>query len=189
MSVDDAKQETNSKPKPNPRVFAAKGKLLEMVKSIHNNPASINSADSDGYTPLHKASYGGHIDCVKYLLRHGANLEAKTNDDWRPLHCAVRWNNIVVADYLIRQGADINAQSSGGNTPLHIAASNGCYSVTFDIIQLLLFHPDCDYELKNQSGDTAFDIAKRSGPFYKLWSGVKTLMPDGSLVVEDSPPS
>jgi ankyrin repeat protein len=164
---------------------AEKGQLLELVNYIHSRPSVVNFADNDGYTPLHRASYGGHIDCVKYLVRHGADIEAKTNDDWRPLHCAVRWNNVEVAEFLVKYGADINAKSSGGNTPLHIVASNGRYSLTCDIIQMLLFHPDCDFDCKNQSGDTAFDIAKRSGPFYKLWSGVVTLLPDGSRMPDD----
>lgn len=165
---------------------AEKGQLLELVKQIHEEPSLVHYADSDGYTPLHRASYGDHLDCAKYLVRHGANLEAKTNDEWRPLHCAVRWNNVQVAEYLIRAGADLNSKSSGGNTPLHIVASNGRYSLTCDIIQMVLFHPDCDYQAENTSGDTAFDIAKRSGPFYKLWSGVMTLMPDtDSAVVDD----
>lgn len=134
---------------------AEKGELIELVKYVHEKPSVVTFTDSDGYTLLHRACYGGHIDCVKYLVEHGADLEAKTNDDWRPLHCAVRWNNVEVAEYLIKRGADINAKSSGGNTPLHIVASNGRYSLTYDIIQMLLFHPDCDYECKNQSGDTA----------------------------------
>lgn len=159
---------------------AEKGQLLDLVRYIHDYPFQVNFADADGYTPLHRASYGGHIDCAKYLVRHGAYMEAKTNDDWTPLHCAVRWNNLGVAEYLVKQGANVNARSSGDNTPLHIAVSNGRYSLTCDIIQLLLFHPDCDYNVRNQSGDTPFDIAKRSGPFYRLWVGVTTLYPDGT---------
>lgn len=157
---------------------AEKGNLFDLVRFIHDEPALVNFADQDGYTALHRASYGGNIDCAKYLVRHGANIEAKTNDDWRPLHCAVRWNNVSLADYLVSQGADVNARSNGNNTPLHLVCSNGRYSLTSDIIQLLLFHPNCDYTIKNQSGDTAFDIAKRSGPFYRFWVGVITLSPD-----------
>lgn len=163
---------------------AEKGRLFELIYYTSRWPLLVNFADSDGYTPLHRASYGGHIDCAKYLVKHGANIEAKTTDDWTPLHCAVRWNNIIVAEYLIKQGADVNAKSNGGNTPLHIVASNGRYSVTCDIIQLLLYHPNCDYSIKNSSGDTAYDISKRSGPFYKFWSGVMTLFPDNMEVDE-----
>lgn len=156
---------------------AEKGNLFELVRLIHDQPKLANFADQDGYTPLHRASYGGNLDCAKYLVRHGANLEAKTNEDWRPLHCAARWNNVEVAEFLVQQGADVNARSSGNNTPLHIVCSNGRYSLTCDLIQMLLFHPDCDYTIRNQSGDRAFDIAKRGGPFYRLWVGVTTLYP------------
>lgn len=158
---------------------AEKGKLLELTNILNLDNKLIDYTDSDGYTALHRASYGGHRDCVKYLLKRGANLKAKTTDGWTPLHCAARWNNIDVAECLLEKGADINAKSSGGNTPLHLAASNGRYSLTCDLVQLLLFHPDCDYKIRNDSGDTAFDVAKRSGPFYKFWNGVTNIYPDG----------
>lgn len=164
---------------------AEKGRLLELVGLIAIDPSVVNFKDDDNYTPLHRASYGGHKDCVKYLLKHGANIEAKTTDEWTPLHCAVRWNNVEVAEYLIKQGADINAKSEGGNTPLHIVASNGPYLLTCDIIQLLLFQPNCDYLYQNHSGDTAYDLAKRSGPFYRFWKGVVTLRDDSILNVKD----
>lgn len=164
---------------------AEKGRLFELIYCLREDSRLINFSDTDGYTPLHRACYGGHKDCVKYLIKHGANVESKTNEDWTPLHCAVRWNNIEVAEILIQNGANINAKSSGNNTPLHIVASNGRYSITCDIIQMLLYHPDCDYTVKNTSGDTAYSIAKRSGPFYRLWVGVMTLYPETLDVVED----
>lgn len=162
-----------------------KGRLVYLVQYIHDDPSLINFADADGYTPLHRACYSGNIDCAKYLVRHGADIEAKTLDDWRPLHCAVRWNNIDVAEFLVKQGANVNAESSGGNTPLHIVTSNGRYSITCDIIQMLLYHPDCCYTIKNHSGDTAFDIAKRSGPFYRFWAGVMTIIPDKTELLQE----
>lgn len=185
---DDGKFKTEEYHRKGKRVLLAaeKNRLLDLARIIGEEPSLVNYADSDGYTPLHRASYGGNLDCAKFLVRHGANIEARTSDDWRPLHCAVRWNNIEVAEYLLSQGADVNATSSGSNTPLHIVASNGRYSITCDIIQMLLYHPDCDYTIKNQSGDTAYDLAKRSGPFYRFWSGVQTLNPDGTTLEEDN---
>lgn len=166
-------------------IAAEKGRLLELSNLLGIDASLISFADSDGYTALHRASYGGHKDCIKYLLKYGANIEAKTTDGWTPLHCAARWNNIEVAEYLLERGADINAKSSGGNTPLHLAASNGRYSLTCDLVQLLLYHPNCDFRLRNDSGDTAFDIAKRSGPFYKFWNGVTNIYPDGLELNDD----
>lgn len=176
-SLDEQKQKEHHRRGKRTLLAAEKGRLMELLYYLRLDRNLVNYTDSDGYTPLHRASYSGNKDCVNYLLKYGANIEAKTGEGWTPLHCAVRWNNVEVADYLIRKGANVNAASSGGNTPLHIVVSNGCYSITCDIIQLLLFHPDCNYELKNDSGDTAYSIAKRSGPFYKFWSGVMTLDP------------
>lgn len=175
--IEDANKTNDEYNKLGKRLLLAseKGRLLEVAHLIKRDSTLVDYKDDDNYTPLHRASYGGHKDCAKYLLKNGANIEAKTTDNWTPLHCAVRWNNILVAESLIQHGADINSKSNGGNTPLHIVASNGRYSVTCDIIQLLLFNPKCDYTIKNNSGDTAFDIAKRSGPFYKFWKGVGTL--------------
>lgn len=164
---------------------AEKNRLLELAHYTGKYPSLINFRDEDKYTPLHRASYGGHLDCAKYLVKHGANVNAKTNDDWTPLHSAVRWNNINIVEYLLRQNADVNALSNGGNSPLHIVATNGKFATTGDIIQLLLYHPNCDYTIKNNSGDTAFDLAKRSGPFYKLWSGVMTIFPDDMEIEEN----
>ena len=165
---------------------AEKGHCFELAQRIWEDPTLVNYADLDGYTALHRASYGGHIDCAKFLVRHGANIEAETNEHWRPLHCAVRWNNVEVAEYLVKQGADINATSTGDNTPLHIVASNGPYRVTMDIIQLLLYQPNCDCSIKNHAGETAFDLARRSGPFSRLWTGVTTIFPhkDGENLEE-----
>lgn len=153
---------------------AEKGRLFELAYYIHLDSNLVHYTDSDGYTPLHRASYAGYKDCAKYLLKHGADINARTIENWTPLHCAARWNNLIVAEYLLKQGADVNATSSGGNTPLHISASNGPYSITCDMIQLLLYHPDCNYNARNSSNDRAYDLAKRNGPFYKLWSGVET---------------
>lgn len=157
---------------------AEKGRLVELVRLIYEDKSLVHFTDSDHYTALHRASYGGHRDCAKYLIKRGANIEARTSEDWTPLHCAVRWNNITVAELLIQLGANINAKSNGGNTPLHIVASNGAYSITCDIIQMLLYNPDCDFNAKNNSGDTALDIAKRSGPLYRFWVGVTTILPE-----------
>lgn len=157
---------------------AEKGRLIKLINLLKDYPSLVNYKDSDGYTPLHRASYGGKLDCAKYLVRHGANIEAQTSEDWTPLHCAVRWNNMTIVEFLLSQGSNINAKSNGGNTPLHVVSSNGRYLVTCDIIQLLLFHESCDFKAKNHSNDTAYELAKRSGPLYRLWVGVMTIIPD-----------
>lgn len=157
---------------------AEKGKLFKLVQLVHERPSVVHYKDTDGYTPLHRAAYNDKLDCVKFLVRKGADINAKTNDFWTPLHCAAKWNNVNTVEFLLRSKANVNAKSSSNNTPLHLVCSNGRYTDTCSIIQILLYHPNCDWSIVNDSHDTAFDIAKRSGPFYKLWSGVMTIFPD-----------
>ncbi|XP_014216933.1 ankyrin repeat domain-containing protein 49 [Copidosoma floridanum] len=146
---------------------AAENGDLDKVKSYYAlDPSLVKCADSDGYTPLHRACYGNHTKIIEFLLQAGADISAKTQDDWQPLHSACCWNNVECAAILIAQGANVNAKSKGDQTPLHLVSASSHNS---PCLQLLLLHPDTDPHIKNSSGDTAFDIAKRTGKHYPLF--------------------
>lgn len=87
-------------------------------------------------------------------------------DEWQPLHSACCWNNVECAMVLIANGADINARSKGDQTPLHLVSASSHNSPT---LQLLLLHPDTNPRLVNSSGDTAEQVAKRTGKYYPLF--------------------
>ena len=126
----------------------------------------LNTVDSDLYTPLHRASYNGHVEAAEYLLSRGARVDAETVDGWQPLHCACRWNKTAVADLLLQNGALVNAQTHGQQTPLHFASSNNRARET---LILLLMNPDLRPELVNSQGDTALDVARRCGRYGNLF--------------------
>ena len=48
---------------------AAKRGNYEFLKECIGNKISVNSLDQAGNTPLHWASYGGHVDCVELLFQ------------------------------------------------------------------------------------------------------------------------
>ena len=48
----------------------------------------INVKTNYGSTPLHNASYQGHLEIVKYLLSKGANKEIRRSDGDSPLDFA-----------------------------------------------------------------------------------------------------
>ncbi|KAK4873106.1 hypothetical protein RN001_015135 [Aquatica leii] len=148
-------------------LWAAENGKLDVVKQlIESDPTLTGVVDSDGYTPLHRACYSNHCDVVSYLLENGANVSAKTLMQWQPLHSACQWNNVNCALRLIQYGADVNAVTEGGQTPLHIAASHG---TSYDTVQLLLIQPYIRPDLKNNSNETAYDIAKRSSKYYNIF--------------------
>jgi ankyrin repeat protein len=88
---------------------------------LEQEPALIHVCDTDGSTPLHCATWKGHLNVVELLLRFGADVNARNNNDhWgtTPLHAAAHANQRTIAQLLIAQGADINAINLNGRTPL-----------------------------------------------------------------------
>ena len=107
---------------------------------------------------------------LQYLIQKNAAIDAQTQDGWQPLHSACCWNNVECAALLLQHGADINARSKGDQTPLHLASASSHNSPA---LQLLLLHPDINPQLVNSSGDTAEQIARRTGKFYPLFEVIE----------------
>ncbi|XP_050316125.1 ankyrin repeat domain-containing protein 49-like [Anthonomus grandis grandis] len=147
---------------------------LETIKELlRQDPNLVHTTDKDNYTPLHRACYANNLEVVKYLVSNGANLSAKTEMQWEPLHSCCQWGNFKCAAVLIQHGANVNAVSEGGQTPLHIAATHG---KNYDVIQMLLLHPYINPFIKNNSGETAADIARRSSKYYNVFDMADPLL-------------
>ena len=79
---------------PSPEVMlesCEKGMVDRVLEILDTEPSLLNCKDEDGYSPLHRACYNGHLDVVRVLLERGADVRAATEDGWQPLHCACRW--------------------------------------------------------------------------------------------------
>lgn len=139
------------------------------------NPSLVHGSDEDGYTPLHRAAYNGHSDAVLILLAAGSKVNNRTIDGWTPLHSACRWSRITVASLLLQHGAELNAQTNGGLTPLHLAASNtGSSKIAgAQTLELLLSQRHLKAGLRSNSGETASEVASRSGPLHFLFEMVE----------------
>ena len=135
-----------------------KTKICIQLHAVHGSEL-LEYKDEDGYTAIHRAAYNGHTEVIKKLIQFGANVTAKTNDNWQPLHCASKWDQVDVASLLLQNGANVNAQTQGGQTPLHLVSSN---RESHQTMELLLTHPNVDPSIKNNLGETAYNIAARS---------------------------
>lgn len=141
-----------------------KPEILEDI--VKRKPSVVHAIDSDGYTVLHKACYNDNPTMAKLLLRYGADPNARTAMGWTPLHSACKWNNAACAALMLQHGADVNARSDGDQTPLHITVTvSNCRSTLIT----LLMNEQCDPERRNNSDETAAQIAKRSGESYPLF--------------------
>ena len=80
-------------------VACAKGDV-DALRLLLDKGADVHKASNGNRTPLHQASYTGHIDVVRLLLANGANadLDVKDKDGDTPVADAKRWGrNAVVA--------------------------------------------------------------------------------------------
>ena len=76
----------------------------EVTQLLLTNNANVNTADNDGWTPLHYAALLGNKGMVELLLAHGADGNAKAKAGATPLSEAESEQRNVVADLLRQHG-------------------------------------------------------------------------------------
>ncbi|XP_061586023.1 ankyrin repeat domain-containing protein 49 [Cololabis saira] len=154
---------------------AENNRLSTVLRLLTADPVLVDCCDEDGYTPLHRAAYSGHVEVVSALLAGGSRVNPRTIDGWTPLHSACRWSHVAVASLLLQNGADLNAQTNGALTPLHLAASytNSSKTDSAQTLELLLSRRHLNPELRSNSGETAAGMARCSGPHYFLFEMVE----------------
>ena len=165
-SGDDGVGDDDTPPECRAVLTAAENGDTEVLRELlRERPDLVNCRDSDWYTPLHRASYNGHVPAVRLLLDSGADPHARSSEGWQPLHSAVKWGHTEAAAVLLSAGADINAQTNGGLTPAHIVSMGKDRAV----IQFVIFHPDVDLNIRNSAGELAYDVARRCSPWHRLF--------------------
>jgi len=99
----------------------------DMLKTLLEARASLNTVDSDGSTPVFYAAMAGNVTCLEYILEEGGpKLFAKRDNLKRTaLYWATSNDQYAVVEWLVsRVGSefDIDAQSKHGRTALAKAA-------------------------------------------------------------------
>ena len=102
--------------------------LIEVTALVQSDPGvvlEVNS-DEDDVTPLHDASYRGHLQICRVLLQHDAPVDSRNSIGWTPLHLASEKGHHEVARLLLEFHADLNVvETDFEYTPLHIACKFG----------------------------------------------------------------
>jgi ankyrin repeat protein len=108
-----------------PLMVASAEGLLEVVKLLVRNGASVCATGLGQMTALHEASANDKASVASYLLSMGGQVDAETINGSTPLMCAAAWGNLEVAKLLLKNGADRAKMDHAGATAAEIAREKG----------------------------------------------------------------
>ena len=106
------------------------------IRTLLEQKANVNAAQTDGATALHWAVYRDDLATTELLIRAGANVKAANRIGVTPLYLASLNGSPAMIDRLLKAGADANEQGPNGETPLMLAARNGNPAA----VQMLIDH-------------------------------------------------
>jgi ankyrin repeat protein len=109
-------------------------------------------------SPLHAASFKGHLDAARVLLTHGVDVNTNNDDGKTPLCSAYEGGHLDVMRLLLEHEADANPQYNSTDTLLHIASFRG----QVDSVHLLL-QQNIDLNVKNNLDVGPLHLASMNG--------------------------
>lgn len=135
---------------------AATGDPIE-IQRLKDMGVKMTYRNSEGYTALMAASFGGHLEIVKVLCRdEDVDLEVVDVYGYTALIEAAKGKNPDIIRFLLECGADPNASTHSGATALMWSSYLGC----LNSVQLLLNY-GADIEFKSKCGYTALMQASK----------------------------
>jgi ankyrin repeat protein len=103
---------------------------------IVQHAEDVNVKCGNHGTPLHAASYEGHLVTTRLLLDHGADVNATDELKRTPLCSAHSGGHLEIMRLFLDRGADVNARYNSWGLLLHDASSHG----QAEVLHLLLRH-------------------------------------------------
>lgn len=106
-------------------VDAAKNADWGLVRALLDEKIEVNTAEGDGTTALHWASYHDDVESAELLIRAGAKVNAATDLGATPLWAAGLNGSAAMVGKLLEAGANPNTALVVGETPLMVGARSG----------------------------------------------------------------
>ena len=104
---------------------AVKAGNHDIIRTLLEHPAGVNTPEADGTTALHWAVRADDLEVVQMLLRAGADAKAANRYGVTPLSLAALNGNAVIVGRLLDAGADPEARLAEDQTVLMAAARAG----------------------------------------------------------------
>lgn len=128
---------------------------IAKVADLIARGAALETFNPRGKTPLLQAAAAGNDIVADMLIQAGANVNVRDEEGSTPLILATIAGNAKTVRHLIEKNADPHALNAHDRTALMWAAALG----RREIAQMLI-RSGADSEQHNQTGQTAYDIAR-----------------------------
>ncbi|KAH8987490.1 ankyrin repeat-containing domain protein [Lactarius hatsudake] len=135
----------------------------------HGADASVNAADNQGRTPLHRVLWAGdhrpdadRFGVAQLLIERGADVNARDKYHQTPLHPASYFVELKFVRMLLDHGANVNTEGNRGLTPLHRVwrAKGHPDKDRFGVAQLLM-ERGANVNARDQDHETPLHLASR----------------------------
>jgi len=134
-------------------------KDYDKIESLLQKKSKIDKTNSDGITPLWKATLMKDTISMIILLKNGANSNAPTDGGTTPIFISCNNGFVESAMILCRFGANVNYNKNKYNlTPLRHAARNGY----FEVVRFLI-NQGAEIDALAEDKGTALSAASSKG--------------------------
>jgi len=113
---------------------AAKNGDRDALRALVQKGESVDTAEADGTTALHWASYRDDVETARLLIRAGAKVNVANDLGVTPLWTASLNGSDAMVAQLLSAGANPNAALLAGETPLMVASRGGKSAVVEQLI-------------------------------------------------------
>ncbi|KAH0543126.1 hypothetical protein FGG08_002552 [Glutinoglossum americanum] len=152
-------------------------RFLELYEQNYVKEMELRVPHIVGIGAVHSAAFEGNIEALGLLLRAGSSISEPTGPapealaGYMPLHLATCEGQSAAVSWLLQQGADYRAQTPEGYTVLHLVLRVSDFHQASLIINQIFDHENHSKNgteslllLKDRSGETAIDLARKKGP-------------------------
>src|SRR6185436_455263 len=92
---------------------AAQRSDRDAIRTLIQQKADLNAAQTDGMTAIHWAARQNDLDTVQMLLKAGAKADITTRYGVTPLYIACTIGNAAMIDVLLKAGVNPNSANPG----------------------------------------------------------------------------
>jgi ankyrin repeat protein len=147
--------------------------LANYLISTHGE--NVNAKCGNHGTPLHAASYKGHLDAARVLLAHRVDVNATNEEKKTPLCSAYDGRHLDAMRLLLEHGADVDVPYDDDQRLLHEASTRRGQA---DTVHLLLQH-SADVNVRNYIDQTPLHRASRHNGLARV---AQILLEHGAII-------